>query len=185
MGAFCIDRWEAYLVGHSPYEVGSTGDAAGSAAGEVPQGQACSMAGRRLCESSEWLEACQGPGRAYPYGETYDPNACNDTRASHPVIDLYGPTASFSSAEMNDPQLNQLPDSLAPSGAYSDCVTPEGVYDLHGNLHEWVADPTGVFRGGFYVDAVINGEGCSYRTTAHSFDYHDYSTGFRCCGDPG
>mgnify|MGYP001949009428 CR=1 FL=1 len=57
-------------------------------------------------------------------------------------------------------------------------------YDLHGNLHEWIADPAGTFKGGFYVDAVINGSGCAYTTTAHTFDYHDYSTGFRCCADP-
>ena len=36
---------------------------------------------------------------------------------------------------------------------------------------------------GFYVDATLNGPGCTYRTTAHSFEYHDYSTGFRCCDE--
>ena len=45
-----------------------------------------------------------------------------------------------------------------------------------------VAD--GTFRGGYYMDTTKNGEGCSYRTTAHDFAYHDYSTGFRCCMDP-
>jgi hypothetical protein len=34
------------------------------------------------------------------------------------------------------------------------------------------------------MDTQINGEGCAYATTAHGFDYHDYSTGFRCCLDP-
>jgi hypothetical protein len=52
-----------------------------------------------------------------------------------------------------------------------------------GNLHEWTSDPYGTFQGGYYLDTQINGEGCAYRTTAHDFDYHDYSTGFRCCGD--
>ena len=85
--------------------------------------------------------------------------------------------------QMNDPQLNRLANSLDPTGANPACVSAEGVYDLHGNLHEWVADPDGTFRGGFYVDAKINGEGCSYRTTAHGRRYHDYSTGFRCCAD--
>ena len=55
------------------------------------------------------------------------------------------------------------------------------VVDLHGNLHEWISDPDGTFKGGFYADASINGSGCSYTTTAHSMSYHDYSTGFRCC----
>jgi hypothetical protein len=29
----------------------------------------------------------------------------------------------------------------------------------------------------------MNGDGCSYKTVAHDADYHDYSTGFRCCAD--
>ena len=58
------------------------------------------------------------------------------------------------------------------------------VYDQHGNLHEWVDDPDGTFRGGFYVDTSLNGPGCLYATTAHDVAHWDYSTGFRCCGDP-
>lgn len=189
---FCIDRYEGHLAGLDPYQVPTTGLAA-NAAGAVPQGYisgevaeaACQAAGKRLCTSDEWIRACEGPaGNVYPYGDTYQAGACNEGRSSHPVIELFGPDATFSPTEMNDPRLNQLPDSLAPSGAHPACVSAEGVYDLHGNLHEWVADSSGTFRGGFYVDASINGAGCSYRTTAHSFDYHDYSTGFRCCADP-
>jgi formylglycine-generating enzyme required for sulfatase activity len=52
-----------------------------------------------------------------------------------------------------------------------------------GNLHEWIADPSGVFAGGYFMDTFQNGEGCEYRTRAHDLDYHDYSTGFRCCAD--
>jgi hypothetical protein len=50
-----------------------------------------------------------------------------------------------------------------------------------GNLHEWTADRTGHFRGGFYVDTKLNGHGCDYVTTRHEPDYWDYSVGFRCC----
>jgi hypothetical protein len=52
-----------------------------------------------------------------------------------------------------------------------------------GNLHEWTADPAGTFRGGFFVDTRVNGNGCLYRTTAHDTSHWDYSTGFRCCAD--
>jgi sulfatase modifying factor 1 len=52
-----------------------------------------------------------------------------------------------------------------------------------GNLHEWTNDPNGTFQGGYYLDTHQNGDGCGYRTTAHEFTYHDYSTGFRCCAD--
>ena len=58
-----------------------------------------------------------------------------------------------------------------------------GVFDMVGNVHEWVADPNGTFRGGYYLDTTLNGEGCNYRTDAHDATYHDYSTGFRCCAD--
>lgn len=189
---YCIDRYEAHLDGQDPYQV-PTGGVAANALGAIPQGYisgevaelACEAAGKRLCSSDEWLRACEGPsGNTYPYGDTYDADACNaDGRYPHPIVEVFGGNAQWNTTEMNDPLLNQLADGLAPSGAYDECVTDEGVYDMHGNLHEWVADSSGVFRGGFYVDASINGTGCSYRTTRHTFDYHDYSTGFRCCAD--
>jgi hypothetical protein len=188
---FCIDRYEAHLAGQDPTLVPSSGVAA-NALGALPQGYisgvvaagSCAAAGKRLCTPDEWLRACEGPaGTLYPYGDTYNPDACNEGRATHPVIDLFGSGATFDDAQLNDPRLNQLPDSLAPSGAYTACRSAEGVYDLHGNLHEWVADAAGTFQGGFYVDATLNGPGCTYRTTAHSFEYHDYSTGFRCCDE--
>ena len=50
-----------------------------------------------------------------------------------------------------------------------------------GNLHEWTSATNATFRGGYYLDTKINGEGCNYKTTAHGAKYRDYSTGFRCC----
>jgi hypothetical protein len=188
---FCIDRWEAHLVGHSPFQVADSGVAA-TAAGVIPQAYmsadvaaaACAAAGKRLCTSEEWLRTCQGPERTvYPYGNVYDSTACNEGRERHPMEELFGDDVNWLPEQMNDPRLNQLPNGLDPTGANAACVSAEGVYDLHGNLHEWVADTDGTFRGGFYVDAVINGAGCLYRTTAHGRSYHDYSTGFRCCRD--
>jgi len=192
---YCVDQYEAFITGHSPYEVPETGaGAATSSSGQVPQGyisavvaaDACETAEKRLCTLNEWMRACQGPqGNLYPYGDTYDANACNDTRGSHPINDLWGDDPNrWDGEHMNDPGLNQLPDSLSASGAHPDCVSDYGVFDLHGNLHEWIDDPNGTFKGGFYVDAVINGAGCTYTTTAHSVWHHDYSTGFRCCADP-
>jgi sulfatase modifying factor 1 len=85
---------------------------------------------------------------------------------------------------MNDPRLHELSDSVTRAGAFAGCASDYGVYDMVGNLHEWVADPAGRFAGGFFMDTFQNGEGCEYRTVAHPSDYHDYSTGFRCCADP-
>jgi len=57
------------------------------------------------------------------------------------------------------------------------------VFDMVGNLHEWVASQRPTFRGGYYLDTHWNGDGCAYRTTAHASEYHDFSTGFRCCAN--
>jgi formylglycine-generating enzyme required for sulfatase activity len=86
---------------------------------------------------------------------------------------------------MNQPQLNQLDGTLARTGEHAGCTNGYGVFDMVGNLHEWVADSRGTFYGGYYQDvaSVGHGEGCGYLTTAHEARYHDYSTGFRCCAD--
>jgi hypothetical protein len=88
--------------------------------------------------------------------------------------------------QLNDPRLGQVPGALSHTGEHAQCKNDAGVYDLMGNLHEWVRpkDPAhGTFRGGYYLDTSQNGEGCRYKTQAHAHDYHDYSTGFRCCMD--
>jgi len=197
---FCIDRWEASndtLDGAewSPYEPVTGVDVIARAeAGVVPQAYisgdqaeaACLAAGKRLCSSEEWLLACRGPDDwTWPYEGVHIPGQCNDDYASHPVVDYYGTSDAWvwTYEAMNDPGINQQPGTVALTGSHPDCVSAFGVFDLVGNLHEWVADADGTFRGGFYVDVEINGPGCTYATTAHSRDYHDYSTGFRCCGE--
>lgn len=189
---FCIDKYEAYIEGHSPYEV-PTGGVAVTAPNVVPQGyisgdiaqKACLAAGKRLCTINEWMRTCQGPyGYTYPYGNTYDPEACNVTRDEHPINSYWGNDPNkWDYAHMNDPGINQQPDTVDLTGSNPKCVTYEGAYDMHGNLHEWISDPAGTFKGGYYADGSINGKGCYYTTTAHSFTYHDYSTGFRCCAE--
>jgi hypothetical protein len=195
---FCMDRWEAALVTgderpFSPYaNPADTPVRAVSAPGLVPQGYitqvqagaACLSARKRLCTDEEWLRACQGStGRTYPYGNAYDGDACNEGRRCHPVVQYFETGADWIWSRLGHPCINQLPDSLATTGSHARCVSEDGIYDLHGNLHEWTANPTGTFRGGFYVDASINGTGCAYRTTAHGITHWDYSTGFRCCSD--
>jgi len=203
-GRVCVDRWEAHLEARdmdggvsawSPYtNPGSRWVRAVSSEGEVPQGYitgaqsraACLNAGKRLCSLPDWLAACRGPtSQIYPYGNTYVRRRCNEGRTPHPVVQFYGTSVGvFTFERMNNPGINQQPDSLARAGAFTGCVSPDGLADMVGNLHEWIDDPAGTFKGGFYADAEINGRGCLYTTTAHGFDYRDYSTGFRCCADP-
>jgi hypothetical protein len=205
-GRFCVDRWEGSLV-----EVAADGATqawapttildlnknyrAVSVADVVPQSyisgsqalDACKAAGKRLCEAAEWRLACTGPeGTIYPYGTTRVDKRCNDYGKA-PMYVFYPQVerswAGVTNTDMNDPRLNLLENTIAKTGAHKDCVNDYGLYDMVGNLHEWTADPNGTFQGGYYLDTMINGEGCAYRTTAHDFDYHDYSTGFRCCSD--
>jgi hypothetical protein len=191
--SLCVDRWEGTIEGHSPYEV-PDGGVASSEGDVVPQAYisgavaavACEAAGKRLCTVDEWMLACAGAeSRTWPYGDTYEDGACNDRyEGGHPVVDYFGTSeGAWDEAHMNDPGINQQPGTVTRTGALAGCTTPEGVMDLHGNLHEWTAAPDGTFKGGFYADASLNGPGCSYTTTAHDFAYHDYSTGFRCCAD--
>lgn len=205
-GTFCVDVFEAALqeldslgqwAAASPFLiVGERTVRAVAASGLVPQGyisgleaqDACALSGKRLCTSAEWLAACRGPKQAvFPYGDTWIPGACNDTyEGGHPVVDFFGTSEGvWDAAHMNDPGIDQQPGTVEPGGSRSACVSACGCLDMHGNLHEWVADSDGTFRGGFYADAEVNGQGCTYATTAHDAAYHDYSTGFRCCAEPG
>ncbi len=198
-GSFCVDRYEASLVEvleggvEKPFPANVSPDGrnvrAVSVPGTFPQGYisgkeaaaACRASSKRLCESREWVVACKGPKRTtYPYGDSREPKRCND-HGKNPR-QILGIRASTWNA-MNAPSLNRVPETLARTGEHEGCVNDWGVYDMVGNLHEWVADPDGTFQGGYYLDTQENGPGCDYRTTAHVFAYHDYSTGFRCCKD--
>lgn len=206
--SFCVDRYEGSLLALGQYGVEAPWSPyhnpqgqvvrAVSIRGAVPQGyisgeqaeRACQNSGKRLCTDVEWKRACRGSsnwqfpyGRLrYPQGSSPEKPLCNESRTLHPALELF-PNEKDPFSHLENACINQLTHGLARSGDYADCVTPEGVYDIMGNLHEWTADHRGTFRGGFYVDTRINGNGCDYVTTAHDFEYWDYSTGFRCCAD--
>lgn len=202
VSTFCVDRFEASLVivdgakqtSWSPYYPPPSDKTyrAVSLRNAIPQGyisgaqaeRACEASGKRLCTNEEWLRACQGPsGTTYPYGNTRKPGVCNDSRSSHPAASCFGSTDSWIYSRLDDPGINQQSDTVERTGSLSGCVTAEGLYDMMGNLHEWISHTSIDFRGGFYADTKINGEGCLYRTSAHGFTHWDYSTGFRCCAD--
>jgi formylglycine-generating enzyme required for sulfatase activity len=225
----CVDRWEAHLVQlqdhggelrHSPYERPIEGAryAARSAMGTVPQAyvnrdeasNACANGGKRLCSLLEWYQACRGArGTTWPYGNHMVRGKCNASKP-HLLSRMYGsnPRAWKYAEHFNDPKLNQEPGFLAPTGTHSECVSDYGVYDMVGNLHEWVTDAVGpslatkiplrqdihrklvkntgkaIFMGGFFSTTSEHGRGCAFVTIGHEKAYHDYSTGFRCCKAP-
>ena len=204
-GRVCVDRYEASLVErgeggalipHAPNHSPLPGHVyvARSVPGVVPQAYvsgaqalaACTAAGKRLCAPVEWRAACGGSdGFAFPYGPERSLGVCHDSGVA-PMLVYHSDTMKrgWGPLELNDPRNIELEGTLAKTGAFRGCVNDYGLYDMVGNLDEWTADPNGTFQGGFWLDTSLHGDGCAYRTIAHPFDYHDYSTGFRCCADP-
>ena len=199
VGQSCVDKYEASLVEHtaegdrafSPYQAPNGHDVrAVSRRGVVPQAhismveakRACKASGKRLCKAQEWKTACKGPeSTRYPYGNKRTPGACVDTNRSSPMNSLHGGERTHKT--LNDPLANQQKNTLEATGNREACTNGYDVHDMVGNVHEWTDDAS--FRGGYYLDTKLNGEGCDYRTTAHAPAYYDYSTGFRCCADEG
>jgi formylglycine-generating enzyme required for sulfatase activity len=149
--------------------------------------RACARGGKRLCTAEEWVVACRGEKRRkFPYGEVYEEGRCNVFRATHPARLLHG----NASVGHLDPRLNQVQEEdgtplLRPTGTTLSCKSEWGddaVYDMVGNLDEWVSDLEGTFVGGFYARSTR--EGCDARVEVHSYDYYDYSLGARCCRSP-
>ena len=148
--------------------------------------RACKNAGKRLCTSDEWVTACRGQAdQPYPYGEKYQPGKCNIFRAKHPAAVLHDDP----SMGHLDPRLNLVKEGqdplLRPTAGTPTCGSAWGddvVWDMNGNLDEWVEDEKGRFQGGFFSRSKT--DGCQSKVTAHPKGYFDYSTGVRCCRDP-
>ncbi len=186
---------------------------AASVAGVLPQGYlsrieataACTAAGKRLCRAREWYRACAGARRTVmPYGNEIASGRCNTGKA-HLMTKLFGTVHFTYDGHYNSPKLADEPGFLAPTGEHTGCVSEAGALDMVGNLHEWVADDvsgrlareipieagahmlgsegSGAFMGGYFSSHGEHGRGCAYITATHAPDYHDYSTGFRCCAD--
>ena len=206
---FCVDRYEAYVAEvddaglehpHSPYDtVDGLVVRAKSAAHVVPQGYisqveataACNEAGKRASVAPrEFADFCRGgpdSGAYYPYGGTVDiPGYCNEGKGSYVELLFGSDPETWTYADFNDPELNQIEGVAWCDRQLSTLRLTVRRLRPHGQPARVGLDPAdesghGRFRGGFYGDAEENGPGCLYVTSAHELDYHDYSTGFRCC----
>ncbi|MET0790217.1 MAG: hypothetical protein ABW061_01735, partial [Polyangiaceae bacterium] len=124
--------------------------------------KACENAHKRLCSKDEWVTACRGQkDTPFPYGTDFRAGRCNVHRAIHPGYALH----ASSSLGLLDPRLNLVEEGEDPllrltgsTGANGACASewPDGkIFDMVGNLDEWVED--GMFLGGFYARASTKG----------------------------
>ena len=156
---YCIDQFEyPNTPGKMPLRGASWYDAK----------RKCEAEGKYLCSEGEWQTACQGPQRyrqslnLYPYGQSYDYNKCRTDQGKKA-----GPS---------------------PCGSYRGCKSGYSVFDMSGNLREWVDEDydayTGekVLRGGDFSNGA-NLANCNHRHHYKpSASYNNF--GFRCCGKP-
>lgn len=167
---------------------------AASRPGVLPQGYtsgeqaeaACAAAGKRLCTEAEWVTACRGEAqRDFPYGDRYEQGSCNVFREHHPSMLLHGNASRYHDDPRNPTLVVEGRTLLLETGASPRCASRWGddaIFDMVGNLDEWVASDEGVFVGGFYSRGTRSG--CAARVSSHVKSYADYSTGLRCCSDP-
>lgn len=125
----------------------------------------CKARGKRLCTEEEWEKACKGGSSSrFPYGNSFDADACNteDADGEDRVV--------------------------GPSGAFRKCRSSYGVFDMSGNVAEWtasvyksgVADRT--YKGGS-ADRPDYDARCASRKNGAPGTKRD-QLGFRCCADP-
>ncbi len=145
--AFCVDVFEyPNKKGVAPTTAVAFADAK----------RLCEAQNKRLCSESEWEKACKGPGGVrWPFGNTFDANACN---------------TEDDSGEAR---------SLAPAGRFGKCRSGYGASDLAGNVSEWTAER--VIKGGSFAsgDYAVR---CSARKNGASFGKSS-EVGFRCCAE--
>lgn len=142
----------------------------------------CSKRGRRVCSEREWEFACEGPQhRPLSYGWAVNVRLCNSNKGWKPVdfAKFDGPR------EIARREAEKLWQG-STSGQYPTCVSPFGIYDLNGNVEEWVASREerrwpGALMGGFWAKPWT---GCRGTNDAHQPTFAFYETGFRCCKEP-
>lgn len=172
---FCIDRYEyPNRAGVKP-TVAATWDEAR---------ETCAMEGKRLCTNDEWTQACEGPEHTpYAYGYVRNSDACNHDKPYIIPDDNAYQNPATRAAEVE--RVNQS----EPSGSRASCTSAYGVFDMTGNVDEWVLHEAGSENGPEYQSGLKGGywgpvrNRCRPTTTDHNHWHHGYQIGFRCCAD--
>ena len=130
---------------------------------------ACQNAGKALCTQEQWERACRGSENLYyPYGDDFISTSCNGF-------------------------LNYSEEKPSSTGSLKSCGSSYGVYDLSGNVEEWIETATesvigsGVndhrlIRGGSYASNKM-GLACTGDMFHAAPAQTNPDRGFRCCMD--
>ena len=94
----------------------------------------CHSKGKRLPTNTEWSAAAVGADRIFPWGN----DNLNDKKANYCDVNCSTPWMDF---EENDQY-----EKIAPVGSYPEGQTPEGLFDMGGNLWEWTSTVSGQNR---------------------------------------
>lgn len=174
---FCVDRYEwPNKKGELPMLLISWTEAK----------KTCESVGKRLCTENEFNFACEGPEMLpYTYGYVRDPNKCNidkEYRKRKKKLSKYERCLKKPQCKA---ELERL-DQRRPAGSMPECVSPFGVYDMNGNINEWVFRPgkespnRSGLKGGWW--GPVRGR-CRPTVGFHKEEDYGYEEGFRCCKD--
>lgn len=170
---YCIDRYEA------PNQEGVKPFAAQTAFQAVNY---CQSVGKKLCTQDQWNMACTGPQhKTYPYGNVYKRGTCNDDKTNWIPV----PWQTMGTPAWDKWAKEQYKGE--PSGNRPACVSDDGVYDMTGNVAEWVVEPKNphgyVVKGGYWYGVLQGTPTCGFVNPAHAPGFNSYEFGFRCCED--
>ena len=114
----------------------------------------CESQGKKICTDRQWMDACLGINRyAFTYDSRQRKDKCN--------VDSSRPSTT---------------------GSYRQCITDGSIYDMLGNVMEWVQSDenpeSGLLAGGSYRTGA---ETSCFTRRVTTLEAKSMEAGFRCC----